>query len=121
MIQEHKGIDVKVKDKNMKHDDNRVYVNIYCSGAHVESSGTPIKQKFMTERASQTKEPLGKAPVRKFKPVQTTKPIKKIPPEKISAKAQKTKEKVKKELSKLPKSQVSSDFKSRLEDIFRGR
>ena len=126
MIQKHKGVDVKVNDKNKKSNDNRVYVNIYCSGAHVEKSGAPTQQKFITETSTQTrqplgKEPLGKAPVRKFEPVQTIKPIQKIPPEKISAKAQKTKEKVKNELSKLPKSQVSSDFKSRLEDIFRRR
>jgi len=125
MIHKHKGIDVKVKDKNKKSDDNRVYVNIYCSGAHVESSGAPQTQRFMSETSTQTRPqprpPMGKAPVRKFAPVKTTKPIQKIPPQKISAKAQKLKEKTASELKKLPKSQVSSDFKSRLEGLFAGR
>ena len=129
MIQKHKGVDVKVKDKNKKSDDNRVYVNIYCSGAHVETSGAPQTQRFMSETSTQTRPqtrpqprpPMGKAPVRKFAPVKTTKPIQKIPPAKISAKAQKLKEKTASELKKLPKSRVSSDFKSRLEGLFSGR
>lgn len=130
MINKHKDVDVKVKDKNKNPTDNRVYVNIYCSGAQVDTSGVPKTQKYITTTSNQSqqtqpqplgKAPLGKAPVRKFAPVQTTKPLQKIPPQKLSEKAEKLKEKTSRELSKLPKSQVSSDFKNKLAGLFGNR
>jgi DNA uptake protein ComE-like DNA-binding protein len=123
MIKKHKGVDVKVKDKNKNPTDNRVYVNIYCSGAKVESSGLPQTQKFITTTSNQSQQtqPLGKTPVRKFPPVKTTKPLQKIPPQKLSQKAEKLKEKTSRELSKLPKSQVSADFKNKLAGLFGNR
>jgi DNA uptake protein ComE-like DNA-binding protein len=62
MIKKHKGVDVKVKDKNKNPTDNRVYVNIYCSGAKVESSGLPQTQKFITTTSNQSQQtqPLNK-------------------------------------------------------------
>lgn len=56
---------------------------------------------------------------KKFPPVQTTEPIKKVAPEKVSAKAQKLKEKVKGELSEIKKAKgMDSAFKKELEGIF---
>jgi hypothetical protein len=121
MINKHKGVDVKVKEKTKQATDNRVTVNVYCSSAHVESTGAPKVHKFATEQVKQPKAPLGKAPVRKFAPVQTTQPLQKIPAQKLSEKAEKLKEKTSRELSKLPKSQVSSDFKNKLAGLFGNR
>ena len=124
MINKHRGVDVKIKDKNNKPDDNRVYINIYCSKAQVESTGAPKVERFLTEKQpdKQTqRQPLGTTPVRKFAPVKTTKPIQKIPEQKLSEKAEKLKEKTTRELRKLPKSQVSSDFKNKLAGLFGNR
>jgi len=125
MINKHKDVDVKVKDKNKNPTDNRVYVNIYCSGAQVDTSGAPKTHKYITTTSNQSQQSqpqsLGKKPVRKFAPVQTTKPLQKIPVQKLSEKAEKLKEKTSRELSKLPKSQISSDFKNKLAGLFGNR
>jgi len=60
--------------------------------------------------------------VKKFPPVETTKPIKKIQPTQISEKAQKAKDKVAEELKQIKKtSGFNADFKSKLESILGGR
>ena len=119
LLTNNKDIDVSVKDKNKKKYDNRVYVNVYCSDAHVERTGAPSSQRFVSEHKEVERHRASTQPSKKFAPVQTRTPIKKISTEKISAKAQKAKDIIEKELKTLPKSKITSDFKSTLEDLFR--
>ena len=120
LLKESKDVDVSVKDKNKKKYDNRVYVNVYCSDAHVERTGAPSNQRFVSEH-KEVERPRASSsqPAKKFPSVQTTKPIKKIEPAKISAKAQKAKDIIKEELKTIPKSKITSDFKANLENLFR--
>jgi hypothetical protein len=120
LLKESKDVDVSVKDKNKKKYDNRVYVNVYCSEAHVERTGAPSTQRFVSEH-KEVERPRSSSsqPAKKFPSVQTAKPIKKIEPVKISAKAQKAKDIIASELKTLPRSKISSDFKSTLEALFR--
>jgi hypothetical protein len=120
LLKESKDVDVSVKDKNKRRNDNRVYVNVYCSDAHVERTGAPHTQRFVSEH-KEVERPRASSsqPAKKFAPVQTTKPIKKIEPAKLSAKAEKSKAIIEKELKTLPKSKISADFKSTLENLFR--
>ena len=119
LLKESKDVDVSVKDKNKKKYDNRVYVNVYCSDAHVERTGAPSTQRFISEHKEAERPRASTQPAKKFPSVQTAKPIKKIEPVKISAKAQKAKDIIEKELKTIPKSKITSDFKSTLEDLFR--
>ena len=119
LLKESKDVNVSVKDKNKRKYDNRVYVNVYCSDAHVERSGAPSSQRFVSEHKEVERPRSSTLPVKKFPEVKTTKPIKKIEPVKISAKAQKAKDKIEKELKTLPRTKITSDFKSTLEDLFR--
>lgn len=120
LLKESKDVDVSVKDKNKKKYDNRVYVNVYCSDAHVERTGVQPSQRFVSEHKEVERPRASSAqPAKKFPSVQTTKPIKKISTEKISAKTQKAKDIIKEELKTIPKSKISADFKSSLENLFR--
>ena len=120
LLKDSKDVDVSVKDKNKRQSDNRVYVNVYCSDAHVERTGAPHKQRFVSEHKEPERPRASSSqPAKKFPSVQTTKPIKKIEPAKISAKAQKAKDIIASELKTLPKSKITSDFKANLENLFR--
>jgi hypothetical protein len=120
LLKDSKDVDVSVKDKNKRRSDNRVYVNVYCSDAHVERTGAPSEQRFMSEHKEADRPRASSSqPVKKFPEVKTTKPIKKISTEKISAKAQKAKDIIASELKTLPKSKITSDFKANLENLFR--
>lgn len=119
LLTNNKDVDVSVKDKNKRRYDNRVYVNVYCSDAHVERTGAPSSQRFVTEHKEPERPRASTQPAKKFAPVQTTKQIKNISTEKISAKAQKAKDVIEKELKTLPRTKITSDFKATLESLFR--
>tara|TARA_R110000796_G_scaffold114166_1_gene225879 strand:- start:349 stop:876 length:528 start_codon:yes stop_codon:yes gene_type:complete len=105
-------------------------INIYV-GSQQQPHQEAVSRSYASQYAPSTSQPSSSTdhtpnlsnqainPVKKWDKVKTTEPIKKVQPEKISAKAEKNKEKVKAELSAIKPKKLDPSFKATLEDLFR--
>jgi flagellar hook-length control protein FliK len=105
-------------------------INIYV-GSQPQTHQEAVARSYASQYAPSTSQPSSSTehtpnlsnqainPIKKWDTVKTTEPIKKVQPAKISAKAQKNKEKISAELSQIKPKKLDPAFKATLEDLFR--